>query len=75
MQPKTPLPVYLDKSRQGDITELDPIDASEWLRKPQGSSLWAQTLVQRDGHAITLLQADEIDDDGEIDTFDRFNPG
>ena len=74
LQPKTPLPVYLDKSGQGDVTDFDPVDASEWLRKSKGFSLLAQTLVQRDGHAITLLQADENEDDGEIDTFDRFNP-
>ena len=42
----------------GTLTTLDEADAFRWLRRPNGITLFAQTLYQADGFAVTLLVAE-----------------
>ena len=42
----------------GTLTTLDEADAFRWLKSPDGVTLFAQTLHQVDGFAVTLLVAD-----------------
>ncbi|WP_375459490.1 hypothetical protein [uncultured Enterovirga sp.] len=56
------------------MTAMEDVDASVWPRAPDNFSLAAQTLLQRNGWAITLLHAierDEADDLGVEDAFER----
>ena len=50
----------------GAIT-FDDADAMDWLRRGEGFDLTVQTLHQREGCAITLLQAEQIDDAEETE--------
>jgi hypothetical protein len=47
----------------GSLSSMEEADASSWLKRPDGTTLFAQTLHQGDGFAVTLLVAerDEID--------------
>jgi hypothetical protein len=47
------------------LTSLDEMAAGGWLTYPDGYHLFAQTLYQREGFAITLLVAEQ--DDGAND--------
>ncbi len=48
----------LQPSRQaGRLTSIDEVDASDWIRRPVGLTLFAQTLFQENGYAATLLVA------------------
>ncbi len=40
------------------LTTLDEADAYRWLRRSEGVTLFAQTLHQSDGYAVTLLVAE-----------------
>ena len=42
----------------GALTTLDEADAFRWLRRPDGITLFAQSLYQADGFAVTLLVAE-----------------
>ena len=42
----------------GPLTTLDEADAFRWLKRPDGITLFAQTLYQADGFAVTLLVAE-----------------
>ena len=42
----------------GTLTTLDEADAFRWLKWPDGVTLFAQTLYQADGFAVTLLVAE-----------------
>lgn len=54
-----PLPEASDPPRERpDLTGLERVTAAAWLRSPRGMGLLAQTLFQRDGHAVTLLLAE-----------------
>lgn len=46
----------------GTMTSMDKADAERWLRRADGISLYEQTVLQRDGYAITLLLAETNDD-------------
>lgn len=52
--------------REGSsLTGLDEVAATGWLSYPDTYQLFAQTLYQQDGYAITLLVAERDDDTGE----------
>ena len=48
----------LAKRPSGTLTTLDEADAFRWLKRPDGVTLFAQTLYQADGFAVTLLVAE-----------------
>jgi hypothetical protein len=48
----------LRRSPPGKLTTLDEASAPMWLRWPNGITLFAQTLYQADGFAVTLLVAE-----------------
>ena len=54
-------------SAAGMLTALDEADASDWIRRPAGLSLFAQTLFQEDGYAATLLVAERASDEVDRD--------
>ena len=57
------------------LSDPEETPADQWLSRPRGVELTAQTLQQRDGMATTLLRVtagDEEPDELE-DTFDRFS--
>ena len=59
------LPELSDPPRDGsDLTSLDEADPTAWLKSPAGTQLFAQTLFQRDGYAITLLLAETMEKKG-----------
>lgn len=63
---------------QGTISSFDEVAPDDWLHAPQPAcELSAQTLWQANGRSITLLRADQSDDDGPgfDDTFERFVGG
>lgn len=45
------------------ISSLDEVDAENWLRDYDGWTLFAQTLVQDRGYAMTLLLAERADEE------------
>ena len=47
----------------GTLTTLDEADAFRWLKWPDGVTLFAQTLYQADGFAVTLLVAERDQSD------------
>ena len=61
----------------GDLpSAIEEADPADWLDRPKGASLTAQTLHQQNGFALTLLcaeAANDGDDNGIDDTFDRFS--
>jgi hypothetical protein len=63
----------------GEVSDVDEVDASDWLARDCEAQLRAQTLGQAKGYAITLLCAalpDEEDDPGIDDAYERFDrPG
>jgi hypothetical protein len=65
----------LGKPVEGTISEFDEVAANDWLQSPpRACEVSAQTLWQANGRSITLLRADQSDDDepGFDDTFERF---
>lgn len=60
-------------SQAGMLTPLDEADASDWIRRPAGLSLFAQTLFQEDGYAATLLVAERVlnEDDRDLPRWPR----
>jgi Zn-dependent peptidase ImmA (M78 family) len=63
---------------QGTISGFDEVAPDDWLHAPQPAcELLAQTLWQANGGSITLLRADQSDDDGPgfDDVFERFTGG
>ena len=61
---------------EGSISDIDEVDAGDWLARDRGAHLTAQTLGQAKGYATTLLRAalpDEDDDPGIDDTYERFD--
>lgn len=63
-----PLGHILRRPRQARVlTSLDEADASDWIRRPAGLSVFAQTLFQEDGYAATLLVAEQVLDEGDRD--------
>ncbi len=68
------LPAEAMNGLDGRLTAMEAVDAVEWLRKPAGVALAAQTLAQQNAHSITLLHAEAADDSGdEDDTYSRFS--
>jgi Zn-dependent peptidase ImmA (M78 family) len=68
----------LGKSVQGALSDFDEVVADDWLHASQPTcELLAQTLWQANGYSITLLRAEQSDDDGPgfDDTFERFAGG
>lgn len=68
----------LGKPVEGMISEFDEASADDWLHSPpRACELLAQTLWQANGHSITLLRADQPDDDGAgfDDAFERLASG
>ncbi len=66
-QPTPYLPKYPDTSV---LSAIEEVDAADWLQRSDGTTLSAQVLRQRDGHAIVLLKA-QPDEELE-DTYKRF---
>jgi hypothetical protein len=54
------------------LSDLQEVDTGDWLKGTFRGELFAQTLHQQKGFAITLLVAEPSDDDGVDDVFDRF---
>lgn len=55
---------FLRTSGAGDCSELAEIDAHWWIENPKrGVSLYEQVLAQGDGWALTMLLAEEPDED------------
>ena len=68
----------LGKPVEGTISEFDEVAADDWLQSPpRACELSAQTLWQANGRSITLLRADQSDDEGPgfDDAFERFAVG
>ncbi len=62
----------------GTISGFDEVAADDWLAAPQHAcELSAQTLWQTNGHSITLLRAEQSNDDGPgfDDAIERFRVG
>lgn len=59
------LPVSVQQILKGQesLSHLEEADPADWLRKPNFCGLFEQTLVQQNGHAMTLLVADNDDDE------------
>jgi hypothetical protein len=60
------------EERLSDIEEVDPLD---WLRRPDGFELDAQTFHQQNSFSITLLRVSRSADDDDLgidDAYDRF---
>lgn len=53
------------------LTELVEASPDDWLSQPERSQLFAQTLFQQDGWAITLLVAEPIEPELTTPTFTR----
>ena len=72
------MPASVQQSLKGS-TRLMPLEEAEpadWLREPDSYGLLEQTLVQKNGHAMTLLVAENDDtdeDDGLEDAASRFD--
>ena len=49
--------VPLPSASPDRLTAMEVVDSRDWLSKPDGIELSVQTLHQRDGHSISLLQA------------------
>jgi hypothetical protein len=50
---------------QGTMSDFDDVAPDDWLHAPRTAcELSAQTLWQANGYSITLLRADQSDDDG-----------
>ncbi len=64
------LPLPSDGAFLSDTEEADPL---QWLSGSKAFALSAQTLHQRGGWAMTLLCAEEAEDDGIEDTVERFS--
>ena len=56
------LPVSLKDIGAGHMTSFDIADPLDWLNRPKRQELAAQTLVQQNGHAMTLLHAEAAED-------------
>ncbi len=62
--------------KTGNLAEMEEVDPIEWLTKPQGTFLSAQTLYQQDDYAMKLLrlgESDEEDEPGFDDAFERYS--
>lgn len=64
------LPLLAQRSGNcSEITSLDEVNAAIWLSRADGVGLFAQTLYQAEGYAMTLLVAeDETRDAGDSET-------
>jgi len=51
----------LPEPRQAHLSDFEEVDSAEWFGRQQEGTLWAQTLYQQDGHAITLLDLETVD--------------
>jgi hypothetical protein len=59
---------------EGQVSQFEEVDAADWLYRPQGIKLAAQTLFQRDGFSTTLLHVlDQEEGDEWDDTYERFS--
>jgi hypothetical protein len=58
------VPALTPRPRDGsELTNLDEVSPEPWLFRPDGVTLFAQTLYQADGYAMTLLLAEWEDND------------
>lgn len=68
------VPALPEASEGTSLSDTEEADPSQWLSGSKAVALSAQTLHQRDGRAMTLLCADEADDDDGIeDTVERYS--
>jgi hypothetical protein len=70
-----PLPEHGAKTLSRGLSDIEVVDAEDWLSQPTAFEVTAQTLVQSEGWATTLLHAtslDDGDDDPIEDTAERF---
>ncbi len=72
------MPALPQAATNSILTGIEPTSPEDWLRKPLGKELSAQTLYQYDGFAMTLLTLDQAvdeddEDNGIEDTFERYN--
>lgn len=67
------LPDFPAGSSRGVPSDIEEVEPADWLTKPRGTSLTAQTLIQQNSHAMTLLCCD-LDDDtmDEEDAVQRY---
>lgn len=57
----SPGPVPTEPRNRTSLTGLDQVDAVGWLHNHDHTEVFVQTLYQRDGHAITLVLAEQGD--------------
>lgn len=72
------MPALPQAATNSILTDIETTNPEDWLRRPYGKELSAQTLYQYDGYAMTLLTLDQaVDEDDEDigieDTFERYN--
>lgn len=69
-----PVPFLPTRIGAGTLSEMEEIDAVDWLQRPDSACLSAQIFRQREGYATVLLRAELNDaDDSELeDTYQRF---
>lgn len=60
-----PLPGLVDAPDDDRVSPHVEADASDWLARPSGASLIAQTLRQKAGYSITLLVLDDSEDEDQ----------
>lgn len=58
---------------EGQTTDMDAVEAADWLWKPAGIELYAQILAQQDARSIILLHAEAADAPDMDDTYERFH--
>jgi hypothetical protein len=67
------LPVDFEGLAIGHLSGLDEVDDADWLGRPGTHKLWAQSLRQVRGYAMTLLVAEEPEDDEGLRPVDEFH--
>ena len=69
-----PVPFLPKRIGAGALSEMEEVDAIDWLQRPDGVCLSAQMFRQREGYATVLLKAELSDAaDSELeDTYQRF---
>ena len=71
------LPDFPAGSSLGVPSDIEEVEPADWLMKPQGASLTAQTLIQQNGHAMTLLccvlDDDSVDEEDAVQRYERWS--
>lgn len=71
------LPDFPAGSSPGVPSAIEEVEPADWLIKPRGASLTAQTLIQQNSHAMTLLccvqDDDDVDEEDAVQRYDRLS--